>query len=433
VSDKNIEKKQAEAIFFDLDGTLYNTFDTMAVLVDIADMYGKTYQVDKKVVFGLMRQSVDQYNFFTTDLSACVEELGPAVFKHSMLKVTNPEKAKAIEAEILKDNERRYNDNFVRKNKVGTDFTYKEGEKPVQMNKYQKDLANKYADAYSKFQDNVANCEVPSDKDYAVIEFMSDTSLLKGRVVENMVKRTSELTADNFSMFEGVVETLTKAKEAGTKIIALTDSSPMQMMINAVKAKLPGELFDRIYIRKKEGETVESVLPLVRGGKAKEFMDSIKDNTYYSDGWKPNGKLVLKVCDELGIDNKKVVFCGDSAKSDGGTAIQANELSAGKSDVVYAYARYGADVAAKAELAQATITNKEDYKIGVISHDTHIKSLSPKHVSHHVSEVEGDNGVKTTIVSLQSFNDINKYFEFVPAKNNSLAMLAISKKRSNSK
>ena len=55
----------------------------MAVLVDIADMYGKTYQVDKKVVFGLMRQSVDQYNFFTTDLSACVEELGPAVFKHS--------------------------------------------------------------------------------------------------------------------------------------------------------------------------------------------------------------------------------------------------------------------------------------------------------------------------------------------------------------
>lgn len=433
MSEKNVQKMQAEAIFFDLDGTLYNTFDTMAVLADIADMYGKTYDVDKRVVLGLMRQSVDQYNFFTTDLSACVEETAPAVFAHSMLKVTNPQKAEMIEAEILKDNERRYNDNFVRKNKVNPDFTYKEGEKPVELTKYQQDLAGKYAEEYKKFKTAHAKAEHPAQKDYATVAFLAKAGTLNYKITENMVKKTSELTADNFSMFEGVVETLTKAKQAGAKIIALTDSSPMQMMVNAVKAKLPGELFDRIYIRKKEGETIESVMPLVRGGNAKEFIDSIKENTYYSEGWKPNGKLVLKVCDELGVDTKKVVFCGDSAKADGGTAIQANEISGGKSDVIYAYARYGADVSAKAELAQTTITFKEDYKIGVISHDSFIKSLNPKRLDATSSEVKSENGAKTKIVSLQSFNEINKYFEFVPTKGEMLNKLVMAKKVANSK
>ena len=75
--------------------------------------------------------------------------------------------------------------------------------------------------------------------------------------------------------------------------------------------------------------------------KAAKIIASINDKTFYTNGWKPHGQKVLDICDKNGINKKKVAFYGDSVKSDGGTAIQANEVSNGEADIVFGYARYG--------------------------------------------------------------------------------------------
>ena len=88
------------------------------------------YEVITKVIIGLMRRSVYQPNFFASDLSPCAEQGGDAVFEHALLKITNPQKAKALEIEILKDNNRRYENNFSRQNVIDRNYRYQD-EAPV--------------------------------------------------------------------------------------------------------------------------------------------------------------------------------------------------------------------------------------------------------------------------------------------------------------
>ena len=195
------------------------------------------------------------------------------------------------------------------------------------------------------------------------------------------------------------------------ELIAITDGSAMQVMVNMYKSGLPSDLLDSICVREKVGEDL-SVGKALLGNKATTYYDEIKDKVIYTGGWKPKGDYLLKFCKENNIDDRNVIMVGDSVKSDGGTAIQANELSEGKADVMFAYARFGADVSAKAEAMQTLITDKEDYRLGTIPHDKKLRSYNPTSVYGQLYEVESNNRTKTSVLVLKKFSDMARYIEY---------------------
>ena len=89
--------------------------EAIGCISDVANLYAKSYNMDAGVVFGLMRDNVDSSNFFNTDISHMCYALGPAVAKHAILKVTNPEKATEIENKYLADNSKRIENNYSQK------------------------------------------------------------------------------------------------------------------------------------------------------------------------------------------------------------------------------------------------------------------------------------------------------------------------------
>ncbi len=358
-----------------------------------------------------MRRSVYQPNFFASDLSPCAEQGGDAVFEHALLKITNPQKAKATEIEILKDNNRRYENNFSRPNVIDKNYRY-QGEAPLELTAIQKATAKDLAENFAEFRKNYNIPKEDWERDYEIDAFRKKMEPLVEKSKQTVVKEAATIVSKTFKVFDGVVDTLRAAKAKGVKLIALTDASAMQVMINMYKSGLPADILDHICVRKKAGEELE-VGNALMAGKSDEYYNNIKDKVIYTDGWKPKGDYLLKFCDAHNIDKRNVIMVGDSVKSDGGTAFQANELSEGQADVMYAYARYGADVDAKAEAMQTLITDKEDYRLGTIPHDKNLRSHNPQNVYGQLYMAESANNTKTSVLILKKFSDMAKYVEFV--------------------
>ncbi len=415
-------KNEVEALFLDLDGTVYNTFEAIACIADVAAIYAKSYDVKTDVVYGLMRDNVDPSNFFNTDISALCYALGPSVANHALLKITNPQEAIKKEQAYIIDNRRRSSVNYTQSDVLDDNFNNKQtGEKyEADISPYQAKLIEEYQTKKDVFASQYAAAS-EADKKSLEEKFVQATSYTNEKICNNVAKTADIIGRNTFKMFDKEIEILNEAKAKGTKLIAMTDGIPMEVVVNASRAGFPLELFDKIYIRgtNKDGSktSLDDVKAGPRGkdGAISKIIETIEDKTYYTDGWKPHGQKVLDICDDMGIDKKKVAFLGDSVKSDGGTAIQANEVSKGESDIIFGYARYGALVTPKAELAYWYITDKESYKLGVKTHDDNLALKEPKSTGENVAEVVSENGVKSKVVTLHSFADVAKQFEFVPA------------------
>ena len=215
--------------------------------------------------------------------------------------------------------------------------------------------------------------------DVSVPEGMKLREFLKEELTESRVQRDRAL-----KLYPGVLRTLWEAKNAGTRIVAYTESLSFYSAYRLKRLGLDG-VIDFLYspedhdmpagvslsdIRNRADEHYELLITKVRHTPAGEI--------------KPNPKLLLQIVGQQGVEPNDCIYVGDTLFKDVTMAQQA-----GVHDV---YAEYG------------VVQHKKEYELlRRVSHWTDEDVQREKQVSKaHVEPT----------ISIECFSEITKHFEF---------------------
>jgi phosphoglycolate phosphatase-like HAD superfamily hydrolase len=222
--------------------------------------------------------------------------------------------------------------------------------------------------------------------------------------------------------YEGVKETMEKAKAAGTKIVLYTDSPVTSTMHRAsiLLGKDADRLVDAIYTQPDAANAANEKPAMPVKAKHADVLESLaKKTTVLPRGsHKPNPETLASIVQEFGADPKKVVMVGDTYNDVAGAPKTGEVLEARgyanvkKGDnVIAAWQRAGADVNPRTvELASKAQPDK-DYKIGIVP----------------VQEKMKANGVKPDVVLGTGWPELSKRFQFDKFQQFSKPQVVVSK------
>jgi FMN phosphatase YigB (HAD superfamily) len=248
--------------------------------------------------------------------------------------------------------------------------------------------------ANARFNPNISyaiqECEILKPKnEKQALKFAKDDAKIIYQINKDRKKRDKA--------FKHVITTLKKAKSHGAKIVFYTDS-PLNTAVGRLSnMDMPLSVIDGLYAKKNDDRY--SSPPKEVLGKHNKFKSVLKKKLKglmsYTDGNKPSPDMMKKIMREQGIkDPKKVVMVGDNVKSDGGGAIMAG--------MNFAWFKAACHIGDKALNVFDKVNDRLDYKLGA---QAQIEQIN-------------DNNRPTEIME-NGFHDLDKFYKFVPPRNNS--------------
>ena len=235
-------------------------------------------------------------------------------------------------------------------------------------------------------------------------EMIEKTSLLRPKNEEERKKFDKEHAKivhewqkgrDNQKIYQGVIATVRKMKEAGAQFVLYTDGPESAVIPRLAKYGFPPELIDAIYMQPDLDSNGKRV-PLKVQGKAAEWKEKFEANggklTILEPGsHKPNPETLDKIRKERGIDDpKSMLMVGDNLKADVGGANALGAFSVWQKD--------GCDVTQEAIDLYYRIPTNPNYLLGLEKMSSQLPNFPP--------DITLDGGWK----------DMSKYVRFVSAE-----------------
>ena len=229
--------------------------------------------------------------------------------------------------------------------------------------------------------------------------------------------------AKDKKIYEGVIDTVKKMREAGTPFVLYTDSPEDGALRSLIHMGFPLDQLDGLVCRANDADEIladGSKAPMqVDGGKIAEAKKQLKarlgDNYVVNagDAWKSKDPLpghesesvMLGICKRFGVEPSEAVMVGDNIKSDGGFV---------RFDMNYAWQKKGSAVSDLASKMNSSLSGMSDYKLGPDAHLAQLKQMSEENPA--LGKAYRDNMVTLS----GGFGDLPDYFEFV--KNESYTM-----------
>ena len=209
---------------------------------------------------------------------------------------------------------------------------------------------------------------------------------------------------DNQKIYQGVVATVRKMKEAGAQFVLYTDGPESAVIPRLAKYGFPAELVDAIYMQP-DLDTEGNRVPFEVEGKAakwkKKFLASGGKLTVLDAGsHKPNPDTLDRIRKERGIDDpKSMLMVGDNLKADVGGANALGAFSVWQKD--------GCDVTQEAIDLYYRIPTNPNYLLGLEKMSSQLSNYQPditldggwKDMSKYVRFVSADraNGTEKTV------------------------------------
>lgn len=173
------------------------------------------------------------------------------------------------------------------------------------------------------------------------------------------------------TLYAGVQETLGRIKASGAKVVAYTESDEFQATLRIKRTGLDG-LLDEVWVAPDQAVTDEEMRRRLRTGAPEDYELAVTARKTLQAGLhKPAPTVLLRICQEAGVDAWETVFVGDSiardvamAKSAGVISVHAkygNSWPKDRIELLRRVSHWSPEDVAADELARATAPTDADY------------------------------------------------------------------------
>jgi phosphoglycolate phosphatase-like HAD superfamily hydrolase len=245
---------------------------------------------------------------------------------------------------------------------------------------------------YDIFGDNVSRMVKKLDVPKAKGLMQRFQYMMQNRAI---ISKVNKRRLQREALYDGVIQTLSKAKQSGTKIVFYTDATMSTAVKRLANSGMPVDLIDGLYANnegKKNARTAKKYSKKVAVYE-KQLRNKLKNKMCYTDGHKPSEKQIKQILADANIKNSRMtVMTGDNIRSDGGTA------KAG--DMEFAWQKKGTEFIERLLPMYDAVNQLPEYRIDTQGQLQMIK----------------ETGITPDVVLENGFADLEKYYEFVDVK-----------------